>query len=259
MSGLEIWLVNDDPAQLLIQKRLLGRFAATVWDFGSPAELLAQAKAHGSCPNLVSDYNMPGINGLQLAELWCKMHPDAKILLLSASVLSEVEREELTYLPTNHVKILTSYSLPELLATAQAWFTQEAQGAPDTLEVKTTAPETYRFFDAEMLGKLKSLGGGSFVSKALERFAERIPSRLKTLEAALLEQINEQMMFEAHALKGSCGMVGASEMMNAAGRIEEFAQSQAAPGELARLIEELNSAWESTRLELEAIAKDLSS
>ena len=70
MSDLEIWLVNDDPAQLLVQKRLLGRFASTVWDFQSPTELMAQARTYGSCPNLVSDFHMPGMIGLELSQLW---------------------------------------------------------------------------------------------------------------------------------------------------------------------------------------------
>ena len=82
LDDLEIWLVNDDPAQLLVQKRLLGRFAATVWDFQSPTELVSQARKYGSCPNLVSDFHMPGMNGLELSQLWCQMHPNARVLLI---------------------------------------------------------------------------------------------------------------------------------------------------------------------------------
>lgn len=257
MSDLEIWLVNDDPAQLLVQKRLLGRFAATVWDFQSPAELIAQAKNYGSCPNLVSDYNMPGLNGLQLSQLWCEMHPDARVLLLSASPLSDRESEDLTYLPSNHVKVLMNYRLPDLLSAAQEWFADSPDSALDSMEDRAPPVKAYRFFDTEMLGKLSTLGGGSFVVKALERFAARVPNRLETLSAALENRHPAQMMSEAHSLKGSCGVVGAFTMMDIAGRLEDLAQSETTQSELEEVISELKSAWEGTQLEIESIAKDL--
>lgn len=253
---MEIWLVNDDPAQLLVQKRLLGRFAATVWDFQSATELIAQARKYGSCPNLVSDYHMPEINGLQLSQMWCELHPNARVLLLSASRLSESEAEELTYLPSHHVKVLTDFRLPDLLTCAREWFTTSPSPAQDKFEGSNT-PNSYRFFNTEMLSKLCSLGGNSFVRKAIERFADRVPSRLDSLVLALKNDRSADVMAEAHSLKGSCGVVGAFTMMEIAGRLEDLAQADTPPSEMEGAVSDLKLAWEGTKQEIRTIINDL--
>ena len=126
--------MNDDPAQLLVQKRLLGRFAATVWEFSSPDEVVSQAQKYGSCPNLVSDFHMPGMNGMELARIWCELHGNARVLLVSASNLSVDEEKEALFLPNNHVKLLSSFSLNELIATAKEWFVGESDDLQGILE-----------------------------------------------------------------------------------------------------------------------------
>lgn len=259
MSDLEIWLVNDDPAQLLVQKRLLGRVAATVWDFQSPTELIAQAKKYGSCPNLVSDYNMPGLNGMQLSQMWCEMHPDAKVLLLSASQMSDSERDELTYLPKSHVKVLTDFRLPELLSTAREWFTCEPSSEHDSIEsAEATDPSrVYRLFETDTLRKLSALGGGPFVKKALERFAARVPLRFQTLTAALENQRVGLIVEEAHSFKGSCGVVGAHTMMNIAGQLEVCARNDSELPVLRSLVNDLETAWQGTEEELRSILQEL--
>ena len=255
LDDLEIWLVNDDPAQLLVQKRLLGRFAATVWDFQSPTELVAQARKYGSCPNLVSDFHMPGMNGLELSQLWCQMHPDARVLLISASELTRAEKEEATYLPSNRVKLMTAYRIPEVLNAAKEWFggTDREAAKEDSLEKAPAPPQNLSYFDSDVLDKLKILGGSAFVKKALIRFSDRIPTRLANFYEYIEEKSHRKIHQEAHSLKGSCGIVGATQMLECAHELEEAAKDEKALEEIEEQVERLESLWQETARELKEV------
>ncbi len=254
MSDLEIWLVNDDPAQLLVQKRLLGRFASTVWDFQSPTELMAQARTYGSCPNLVSDFHMPGMNGLELSQLWCQLHPNARILLLSASRLSQTEQDEAAYLPSNRIKLLTNFRIPELLTVASGWFSHSPNSSDNSLEgLETSEPSSLRFFDSSMHAKLRLLGGDAFLKKALERFATRLPGRLESFEAAVAAADYASVHQQAHSLKGSCGVVGATPMLESVDALESAAKDRETPESLALKLNHLRALYEGTLAELNEI------
>lgn len=250
----EVWLVNDDPAQLLVQKRLLGRFAATVWEFSSPVEAVNQAKNFGSCPYLVSDIQMPGMTGLELARVWCELHPDARVLLTSASPLSAKELDEATFLPRSHVQILTSYRLPELISTAQEWFGADSEQLEPTGEPVTSL---LKFFDGEVHSKLRLLGGVDFLVKALNRFADRAPERIEGCREATRRGDFDKVLREAHSFKGSCGIVGATPLFNALDRIETAAGGQTEAGLLLKDIDSMEVLWLKTKEELKPLLKSL--
>lgn len=247
-----MWLVNDDPAQLLVQKRLFGRFAATVWDFDSPLQLVAHAKKHGSCPNLVSDYHMPGMNGLELSQFWCEIHPDAKILLLSASEMNAIEQEKVTYLPSNHVKVLTNYRLPDLLSTAQEWFSCGEPVEANTLRsIPGSNDIKFEFFDTEVHQKLRDLGGVEFLDKTLIRFRDRTPDRIALIEQMVKDKDRSNLHLQAHSLKGSCGVVGATALSECADVIETSATNQEDLAELQGELSSLREVWQNSLQELQ--------
>ncbi len=214
-SNPVIWLVNDDPAQLLVQKRLLGRFAESVTAFSSPLEAVAAAREGGSSPLLVTDYNMPVMKGPQLAAYWCALHPQARILILSASEISE-EDSVLESLPKESVQLLSSYRLPELSKAAQDWFCS-AEGA--AVQEEAAGPGNSRL-ETSVLEKLMTLGGPPFVEKVLSRFVSELPGRMETLEQAFSGNDRELVHRTAHSLKGSCGLIGAEKLARVAGALE---------------------------------------
>lgn len=255
MSSLEIWLVNDDPAQLLVQKRLLGRFAATVWEFTSPDELLTQAQKYGSCPNLVSDFHMPGMNGLELARIWCEMHANAKVLLVSASNLTSAEQEEAVFLPRNHVKLLTSFYIGDMIAAAEEWFL----GSTASEDHRSTESNgTLRYFDSEVHSKLVMLGGEAFLHKALQRFADRMPSRMENFREFLKVRDFRNLHREAHSFKGSCGIVGATLLLELADKLELAVQNDSENIEaLSFIVNEIADTWQHAVAELELVLNGL--
>lgn len=247
--------MNDDPAQLLVQKRLLGRFAATVWEFSSPDEVVSQAQKYGSCPNLVSDFHMPGMNGMELARIWCELHGNARVLLVSASNLSVDEEKEALFLPNNHVKLLSSFSLNELIATAKEWFVGES----DDLQ-GDDFPDNGNglvHFDGTVHSKLVLLGGNAFLKKALERFADRLPGRMESCREALDVNDFRSVHREAHSLKGSCGIVGATSMLELADQLESAAQREESSEALFRILGEIEREWEHSSTELQQVLNSL--
>lgn len=248
----ELWLVNDDPAQLLVQKRLLGRLAATVWDFSSPAALMSQARKFGGCSNLVTDFHMPGMNGLELAQVWCHMHPNARVLVLSASNLTKSEQDEFTYFPSNQVRLLVNFRIPELLATAQEWFGGQTNLSAAMDPVAQELSASLRYFDAQVHSKLIQLGGKDFLHKALQRFADRIPMRLQSFEQAVADCNLDAVYREAHSLKGSSGVVGANQILQCADRMETAAREKQHES-VALFLQELTELWQASQVELQEI------
>lgn len=220
-SSDEIWLVNDDPAQLMVQKRLLSRFCASITSFLSPLEALASARGGSSSPLLVTDFHMPGMDGPELAQLWCDLHPKAKVLVVSASELSSTERTKIEKLNALKVKVLTSYRIAELKDQAQEWF-EETQAADSKTksDLDAKASDLHQRFDTSVLEKLASLGGKKFVTRTVSRFLDNAPLKVTAMEEALLAGDITKMHETSHSLKGSCGLVGATALLGIADIIE---------------------------------------
>ena len=105
--------------------------------------------------------------------------------------------------------------------------------------------------DPAALERLRRLGGEEFTRKMIDLFlsysAQKIGEARRALEAANLDAVAKA----AHPIKSSAGNVGAVIVQDLASRIERLAlQSQ---GEsLAKLMEELEQAFEAVKLELES-------
>jgi CheY-like chemotaxis protein len=88
-----IVLVDDEPDIRIILKRVL-RDVADGYDVvavGSGAAALEQVAAR-PVPLLITDYNMPGMNGLDLARAVKAAAPTTMVVLLSAYATPEMAR-----------------------------------------------------------------------------------------------------------------------------------------------------------------------
>ena len=90
-----------------------------------------------------------------------------------------------------------------------------------------------------VLEKLATLGGPAFVSKTVARFLQNGPEKVSGVAAALAEQDYEQMHQLAHALKGSCGLVGATALSDAADKIEIATGPEGSKHDLETLVSAL--------------------
>jgi CheY-like chemotaxis protein len=88
--GERILLVDDDDAMLFMALRYLGRCGYSVRGCASPDAALTTFAADPSAFDLVvTDLNMPGMSGLELAARMLSVRPDANIVLTSGYVAEE--------------------------------------------------------------------------------------------------------------------------------------------------------------------------
>lgn len=78
-----VLVVDDDPAMLEVLSRILRREHFDIATAGDGAEALEKAEAATSLDLLVTDYDMPGVTGNELADGVREMYPDVKILFQS--------------------------------------------------------------------------------------------------------------------------------------------------------------------------------
>jgi HPt (histidine-containing phosphotransfer) domain-containing protein len=108
--------------------------------------------------------------------------------------------------------------------------------------------------DLARLRSIKALGepddSDGFFSGLLNIFFERVPQLLSDLESAVVNQDSLRIEKLAHALKGSCGNLGAVRMMNLAERLESLGRSKQLTPELSVLLSQLKVAYPETREEL---------
>ncbi|MGH9387729.1 MAG: response regulator [Vicinamibacterales bacterium] len=78
-----VLVVDDDPAMLEVLTRILRREHFDLMSAGDGAEALVKAKAATDVALLVTDYDMPGLTGNELADRVREIYPNVKILFQS--------------------------------------------------------------------------------------------------------------------------------------------------------------------------------
>ena len=85
-----ILLVEDDEAFLRTAERILLRGGYSILAASGPFAALEQSRAYeGHIEVLLTDVNMPGMDGITLAECVVTEHPNIRVLLMSAATTVE--------------------------------------------------------------------------------------------------------------------------------------------------------------------------
>jgi CheY-like chemotaxis protein len=78
-----VMVVDDDPAMLEVLSRILRRENYELVAASDGADALEKAKSAAGLALLVTDYDMPGLTGNELADRIRELYPDVKILFQS--------------------------------------------------------------------------------------------------------------------------------------------------------------------------------
>ena len=92
LTGQTLLVVEDDPALLALETRVLRGSGFRVLQSGTVAEALRVAGAASPVHLLLTDFSLPDGNGLDLAHHFRVLHPEAAILLASGSVAERGDR-----------------------------------------------------------------------------------------------------------------------------------------------------------------------
>lgn len=233
----------------MVQKRLLGRVAQVSGYLSAIEALAAVRQGDQTAPFLVTDFQMPHMDGPELARVWCDLFPEARVLIISVSEISGAERARVQELPRDRVRLVTSYRLTELPHHVTEFVSQ----AQSELSAAETLPASRRRLDPEVLRKLGQLGGAEFVAKTVARFQRGGPERIQEMLEALQQGDLARVHQLSHALKGSCGLVGALSLSALADQIELASGESGSPDQLAKLVEQAQSECRQTLQELEGI------
>jgi CheY-like chemotaxis protein len=124
-----ILLVDDEIPQLLLRAQVMTLRGFPVLTAESPGDAIS-IMAEGAIEEVeivVLDYNMPGMNGCDLADMLKVMRPELKIILYSGA--TDVPRNEMTSIDTFVSK---ADGITALIAEV-AELTQFVVGSPTTL------------------------------------------------------------------------------------------------------------------------------
>ncbi len=85
--GQHVLYVDDDPVMVVMVEALLRRAGYRVTSLVDPGEALARASAaHDAIDVLVTDFNMPGLSGLDLAQQLRRIRPALPIVITSGNI-----------------------------------------------------------------------------------------------------------------------------------------------------------------------------
>ncbi|MBE0620335.1 MAG: PAS domain S-box protein [Burkholderiales bacterium] len=108
-AGKHILYVDDDESIVFLMTRMLERQGYRVSGYANPHEALAAARVDcGQIDLAVTDYNMPGMSGLELASALREVIPDLPVVLATGYITEELRQKapasgvsELIYKPNS--------------------------------------------------------------------------------------------------------------------------------------------------------------
>jgi PAS domain S-box-containing protein len=93
-QGEHVLCVDDDPAMVLMVDGLLRRAGYRVTTFEQPAAALARVVADpGAFDIVVSDYNMPEMNGMEFAAALARVAPRLPVIITSGFISDEMRQQ----------------------------------------------------------------------------------------------------------------------------------------------------------------------
>jgi CheY-like chemotaxis protein len=203
---LSIFVVDDDEVSRALLEMLLLRegYRVETAESGEAALASLRKKDHPSPDAVLTDMQMPGVSGSQLAtELRTVVGSHTRILAISGS---EVKRELLTGFDGFLKK---PFDLPALAAML----------AGDTPVPEFKEPDK-AVLDEKTYEKLQASMKREGLESLYAFFMEDVRNRIQQMRSAADRGDDTEFRRQAHTIKGGSGMVGALELQDFAASLE---------------------------------------
>jgi CheY-like chemotaxis protein len=219
-----VMVIDDDVIILELLPSLLDAEGHTVLtaDSGEAALALLSTLPPGQLPTVfLTDLKMPGFSASAFAvRLRLACPPAAVVLAMSASEPGADEAAVFDGFLSKPFSI-DDYDAAVELARAQAAGRQIAgQTPPSPPQTSDDRKSSGPALDEAIHAKLVSVMGSDQVFQLYTLFLEDAAKRVARMHAAVTGNDAGTFKREAHAIKGGCGMLGATELYSLAGRME---------------------------------------
>jgi CheY-like chemotaxis protein len=204
-------LIDDDAITRELLSLLLSNAGWAVTAASDGAEALQALRSETAPAVILSDLQMPGLCGPPLAHAIREVAPTSVLLAMTATALPAT--------PGGYDALLIKPFQPEDVLQHYDAVRQHSKVTPQRAEV--TADSQLPVLDPLVLKQLQTTMPPDRLRALLAFVAEDADGRVARMQAAATAGDEEVFRKEAHALKGSCGMVGALRLRELAGHAED--------------------------------------
>jgi CheY-like chemotaxis protein len=215
-----VLVVDDDVIMGELLSALMSVEGYSVTRANSGEEALGQVRKDGPKPNVIlCDIRMPGMDGGELATALLAARSDGTLpantalLAMSGSALRDEDSRTFDGFLR---KPFTIADFAEAVTAARSRQPRPAAALDsDEFSAKGRPP-----LDDKIFGQLRSKIGGDSLRQLYEMTLDDVRVRLGRIAIAARSGDQPTVRQEAHTIKGSCGMVGASELQALAAATE---------------------------------------
>jgi two-component system, sensor histidine kinase and response regulator len=221
--GTRVLLAEDEPSNRRIISEMLTRLQADVVSVGTGLEAV-EALAADRFDVVLMDLAMPVMGGIEAVETIRQRLPGDRcppILALTADARSDPTRRPGSGFSGHVLKPVTSADLSYAIArvlTVQSSEAPAEAGGPPAVALAT------------LQGLVEDIGEEAVVIDTLEIYLEELPVRLDSMSGALADERFDVLRDDAHSLKSSSRMLGASTLSDLCRDLEAVTAAQSRAG-----------------------------
>jgi signal transduction histidine kinase/DNA-binding response OmpR family regulator len=229
LRGLRVLAAEDDPVNQWVLRELLEQEGAVCTLRDSGAEALAELQSGQAFDVLVTDIQMPGLNGYETAQRALQLRPDMPVLGLTAFAMAEDRQKCLDAGMADH--ITKPLDADVLVCAILLALHREAGAALPTPAVAVSASALPEKSPVDWTALQKLLHKPASQVQALRTFLDTYASAPSTLRALLQAADHDGLRRLVHKVHGATGMLCAKDTQQQAKALEiHMAQSLDLPG-----------------------------
>ncbi len=249
--GLRVLVADDSRINQKVVGGVLDKMGFVVDVVGSGAEAI-EAWNRTAYAALLMDCQMPGMDGYEATARIREREGSRRHTPIVAMTASALIGDRERCLAAGMDDYLPKPFTPEDLARVMRRWTGATAEPPRATAAARPQPAASGTgpLDAAVVEDLRGLGS-VFLRDALRMFLNGAPARLQSLADAMAQRDPSGVRARAHALRGSCAIVGARRMMDLCAQLEEGAAA-AAGDSLQPLLDELRGEYAKVDAALEA-------
>ena len=221
-----VLLVEDNSVNQLVALGQLRKLGHDCVIASSGAEALSVLPG-GNFDVVLMDCSMPGMDGYETTRRIRQLQGDAAtlpVIAITAHALAG-EREKCLAAGMNDY-LAKPVSIEQLGAMIKLWTSKDSATAEEPASSIMSADDGF-VLDRERVSSFMTIGRTQegFLEGLVKTFKQDVPSRIDALRAAAASGDANDLALAAHALKSSCGSVGARRMYAVAASLEQKVRS----------------------------------